>query len=494
MPDGGLCPELIPDGQVGEPYDFSVTFFMPETIMITDPVESDVNLENVEITDMVNLPSGLEWSCSNPDCTYQPTSNPPDSELGCIRICGTPNAAPGEYEISIRLLADVYVVALGATIPDQEQFYTATITILPPDVPIVYTELSGCGSLSDDLEAVQDFNPDQPTTWSWNINGQTSDGKQASYAFTEAGAYDIILSTTVYDYVVTELCINSISDGYCGDTEEPFCTCGSFAGVCPDPYVSLLGTTLPTADGTDSNCWGSLSENTGGLSFNLSVTDEDAGPPFGSQDDLLGEFTIDINAGEGNYSFSNANLSGTVTIGTVLNSVTTDTLTVTVFDFPETPIVGQNGDELFVSNDNAYMTQWYLDGAAIDGATGNSTDVTDAGEYSIVFTDENGCTSASDPYSTAVGVDNVITEAEISALYPNPSKGTVHLEMDYSNSHDMQLNIMDALGKSVYQLNETAQSGKQVYTIDMSEMTSGLYFVRIRLDDGSQMTQKLTIL
>lgn len=494
-PDGGLCPEMIPDGQVGEPYDFSVTFFMPETITVTEPIETDVTLIDVEITDLVNLPAGLEWSCSNADCTYAPSSNPPDSELGCIRICGTPNAAPGDYEISIRLLADVFVSALNTTLPDQEQFYTAMVTILPPDVPIVFNELVGCGSLSDDLSAIADFNPVQPTFWSWNVDGTVSDGKDVSYEFTSPGSYDIILETTVFDYVVTEVCINSISDGYCGDIEEPICNCGTpIVGVCPDPYVSLLGTSLPTANGTDNNCWNGLSIPTGGLNFNLSAFDEDNGPPLGSDNDLLGDFTIDIDNGEGSYSFSNDNMSGTITVGTVLNSVTTDTLTVTVNDLPTAPMISQDGDDLLITNDDGYIVQWYLDGDAIDGATDNSVTVAATGEYFATVTDANGCTSTTDPFNAiAAGIENVLTDAQVSALYPNPAKEAVYLAIDFANTHDIQLNITDALGKSVYQISKTAQSGEQIYTLDISGISSGLYFVQIRLDDGSQMTQKLTI-
>lgn len=498
MPDGGLCPSIIPDGQVGEAYDFSVTFYMPQTITVTDPITSDVNLENVEITDMINLPSGLEWTCSTPDCTYQPTSNPPDSESGCIRICGTPNAAPGVYEINVRLLADVFVVALGSTLPDQEQFYTATITILPPDVPIDYNVLTGCGSLSDDLEAIQDFNPDQPTSWVWDIDGQISEGKQASYEFTSPGDYDIILETTVRNYAITDLCLNLITGGYCGDVEEVTCDCEA-TGICPDPYIEILGSNLPTADGVDSYCWNDISIEISTDSIRFKAYDEDLGSPFGSQDDLLGIFITyfdiaDFVNGETVYDFSNGNLSGSITVSSVVSSVTTDTLTVTVYELPETPVIGQDADQLFVANDDAHSVQWYLDGAIIDGATGNTVDITDAGAYSVVFTSADDCTSTSEAYSTALDVDNIITDAKVSALYPNPAEETISLTIDYLNSHDMQLNIMDALGKSVYQSNKTAQAGQQIYTVDVSEMPSGLYFVQIRLDDGSQMTQKLTIL
>jgi hypothetical protein len=498
MPDGGLCPELIPDGQVGVPYSFPVTFYMPETVSVTEPIETDITLIDVQITDMVNLPSGLEWSCNNADCSYQPSSNPPGSELGCITICGTPNAAPGEYTINIRLLADVSVAALGgAVLEDQEQFFTATITILPPDVPIEFNILAGCESLTDTVTAIQDFNPDQPTTWSWALDGgATADTKGVRYEYTEPGMYDIILETTVYDYVVTELCVNSISDGYCGDVEEPVCNCGTpIIGVCPDPYVSILGTNLPTASGTTSNCWNNLSLPTGGLDFALTVFDEDNGPPVGSDNDMLGEFMINVNNGEGSYDFSNGNLSGTITIGTILNAVTTDTLTVTVYDNPPAPEFAQDSDDLTVSNDNGYDIQWYLDGVAIDGATDATYTIIGSGDYSATYIDANGCMSTSDEVTAIFSsIENTISEANVSALYPNPTNKAVYLSMEFLSTQDVELNIIDALGRTVFQENHNTQSGEQIYQIDLSKLDSGLYFVQVRLGDGSRMTQRLMVL
>lgn len=496
MPDGGLCPEVIPNGQVGVPYSNAVTFYMPETLSVTEPIETDITLINVQIVELVNLPAGMEWSCNVPDCTYQPSSNPPDSELGCVTICGTPNAAPGDYTINIRLLADVSVAALGGTVlEDQEQFYTANVTILPPDVPIEYNTLAECGSITDTITAIQDFNPDQPTTWNWTLDGgMTADTRGVRYEYTEPGMYDIILETTVYDYVVTELCV-SITDGYCGDVEELLCNCGGFAGVCPDPFVSILGTSLPTVDGTDSHCWNNLSLPTGGLDFSFSIFDEDLGPPAGSDNDLLGDFVVTISNGEGTYDFNNGNLSGTVTVGTVLNSVTTDTLTVTVYDFPPVPEFDQNTDDLTVSNNNGYDVQWYMDGMAVDGATDDTYGFSESGDFYVTFTDANGCVSTSETI-TAIhsGINNTISEAYVSALYPNPANKEVYLSMEFLSTQDVELSIIDALGRTVAQEQHGAQFGEQIYQMDLSGLDRGLYFVQIRLGDGSRMTQRLMVL
>ncbi len=495
QPGGGLCPEVIPNAQVGEAYDETVTFYMPEVIQITDPVTADVTLLNVDIVELVNLPTGLEWSCNMPSCIYQPSSNPPTSELGCIQICGTPDVAPGNYTITIRLLADVSVAGFG-NVDDFEQTYTAELTVLPPEEGIAFSEIENCGSLGETLTAVQDFNPDQPTTWSWDIgDGQSHTDKEVTYQYNSPGVYDIILETTVSNYVVTNICVSDIEAGYCGDVEEAACGCHTFTGFpCPDPFITITGINLPSGSDVNSHCWSNLSIPTGGLSFDFTVWDEDESlPVVGSPHDDLGNFTININNGVGDYNFNNGNLSGVVTIGLVVGDTSIDTLTVTVHDFPEEPVIAQNVNDLSVANPNGHDVQWYLDGNAISGADADTYTAAADGDYSVIFTDANGCTSTSQTTMITVGTQDITKDASITSLYPNPASDNVFLEMNIFETHDLEIRIMDITGRILMIENKTGQSGTQIYDLNISELNSGLYFVQVILDNGSNLTQKLSV-
>ncbi len=497
QPSGGLCPETIPDAQVGEAYDESITFYLPEVISVTNPVSTDVTLMNVDIVELINLPTGLEWSCNNANCNYQPSSNPPASELGCIRFCGTPDVAPGNYTITIRILADVYVSEFDLNLDDYEQLYTVELTVLPPSNGIAFNVFTGCGSIADDLTATQDFNPDQPTEWSWDLGGgQTSSSKSVSYSYNSPGMYDIILETTVYNYIVTEICVTNITDGYCGDVEEAFCNCGTpVIGVCPDAFISIQGSNLATAPSGTSHCWSGLSIPTGGLDLEFTVWDEDEFLPIiGSPNDNLGNFTINIANGAGSYNFGNGNASGNVMIGTVLSSTTLDTLTVTVYEVPEEPMVDVNGTQLSVTNNNGYDIQWYLDGNPISGAEGENYEATSNGDYTVEFTNGDGCSSISQAVTVStVSVKDLGGVATLSDIYPNPTNDEVFIQINMKEQHDLTLHVTDLMGRLVASKQVSVSEGEQVIATDVSHLDSGMYFIQIVLDNGEGITQKLNI-
>ena len=72
LPDGGICPEIMPDATAGNPYSEVASFHMPEMIQVTSPLVSDVRLDKIVIVDMIGAPAGLDFECSTPDCTYYP--------------------------------------------------------------------------------------------------------------------------------------------------------------------------------------------------------------------------------------------------------------------------------------------------------------------------------------------------------------------------------------------------------------------------------------
>ncbi|MGK0389785.1 MAG: hypothetical protein ACI94Y_002530 [Maribacter sp.] len=170
-------------------------------------------------------------------------------------------------------------------------------------------------------------------------------------------------------------------------------------------------------------------------------------------------------------------------------------MTVTVYENPPAPEFAQDSDDLTVSNDNGYDIQWYLDGVAIDGATDATYTIIGSGDYSATYIDANGCMSTSDEVTAIFSsIENTISEANVSALYPNPTNKAVYLSMEFLSTQDVELNIIDALGRTVFQENHNTQSGEQIYQIDLSKLDSGLYFVQVRLGDGSRMTQRLMVL
>lgn len=111
-----------------------------------------------------------------------------------------------------------------------------------------------------------------------------------------------------------------------------------------------------------------------------------------------------------------AQVSGTyhVTVTNGACSTTTADSTVTVNPLP-VPVITLNGTTYSTGTFAGY--QWQLNGNDISGATNQTYNATQAGTYSVIVTDVNGCTGSA-TYS-AVGVATVTGNTQI-LVYPNP--------------------------------------------------------------------------
>ncbi|MFT4522227.1 MAG: hypothetical protein ACI8ZN_001167 [Bacteroidia bacterium] len=78
---------------------------------------------------------------------------------------------------------------------------------------------------------------------------------------------------------------------------------------------------------------------------------------------------------------------------------------------------------------------------------------------------------------------------DVAKVYPNPSTGTVHLEvkLDFDNG---RLCVVDFLGRNVF--GEKTLSNLGTYSIELNK--AGIYFVTIVREDGIKITQKIVIL
>lgn len=363
-----LCPAALPNGVQGQPYDENLTFFMPREF--TDAESgANVTLNSITVTQITGMPQGLGFQCNNPGCAYTVTTDPL-TQRGCVKICGTP-LVPGNYNVLVSVVANV---STPIGVINQPSGFTIPLTIEPApggNCCFSYNPPSACGALNVTYGALFNFAPLQPTTYDWDFgNGNTSASQNpAVQSYNAAGDYYPSLTTTVYNYVVTNVTFTATGSNWCGDVEEI-----SFLGVCqgaPDPYFSFTNGSQTSNSGVVNNnlnaTWSNLNLVLENNVFTLQFFDDDGT----SQDDNLGIISQNVTA-PGTFNFSTfvngaQEGFGTLTVGLVVDTIYQTTDTVSVYPIPAVPVLSFSpsqavcsGDSILVSGPvGPYQYQWF---------------------------------------------------------------------------------------------------------------------------------------
>jgi hypothetical protein len=385
-----LCPVALPNGVQGQPYDENATFFMPREFTDSGSGQS-VTLNGITVTSVTGLPQGISFTCDQPGCAYTVTADPL-TQRGCVKMCGIPTV-PGTYNIVIAVVANVST-AIGTI--NQPTSFTIPLIVEPApggNCCFSFDPPSSCGTLDVTYEGLLNFEPLQPTTYDWDFdNGNVStDAAPPVQSYITPGDYYPELTTTVYNYVLTDVAVTASASGWCGDVEEI-----SLFGVCqgaPDLFFDYAnnGQTYTSSEGSNnlSNSWSNLALELNSLVFSMTFWDSDGT----SQNDNLGALAFSVN-GTGTFNFSNSEVFGTYTIGTVVDEVIVTTDTVSVFPVPVQPTLSFTpaqqvclGDSILLSGSvGPYQYQWLQSGSFISDSTAVWVSETDYYSLSIIDT------------------------------------------------------------------------------------------------------------
>ena len=103
-------------------------------------------------------------------------------------------------------------------------------------------------------------------------------------------------------------------------------------------------------------------------------------------------------------------------------------------------------------------------------------------EYVIIAVFDDGCESSCQPLSVTLIPDAVIENEKEAKIYPNPAKGTLHVE----GKDILQVELFNIVGQKVLSINEGFEA------IQLDHLPIGIYFVRLQSKQGEQ-TLKLII-
>ncbi len=384
--------EDIPPATQGEAYDEDISFRLPQTtdpIAVLDPsIPAGLSIDNIEIVGIGNIPPGLAWEAN------QTSFNVGAGETdGCIKICGTPLAS-GLYVLDIQVVATVFGIAQSASFPLDFIVNPAVST----NDGFAITPLVGCDDLTVSLTNNVPSGGNSGITYLWEFGDgtQSTDEDPMTHYYNAPGQYIIDYTATI-DTIGYILSGAAITASDCEDVAVPPLISGN-----PDFYIKIFDpsgveifNSLPSITDTAPPVSFSLNILIGAGTYTIEVWDEDGGLLGG--DDLCGTINFNQNSG------------GTITSGAltvdlnIVHPVTTVTSsdTINVFASPAAPMVTQvgtascEGDMVTLTSSYSTNVQWFNDTLALPGETTPVLNVTETGDYYVIYTSADGCTSTS---------------------------------------------------------------------------------------------------
>ncbi len=141
--------------------------------------------------------------------------------------------------------------------------------------------------------------------------------------------------------------------------------------------------------------------------------------------------------------------------------------------------------------------QWYMNGVAITGATNSSytTPVYASDTFWCVVNGNPPCSTTPVPPGISnqiiihnyLGVDPISNGNNEFTLFPNPNNGSFTLSGKVTSAGgDVNYEVVNMLGQSVYRGRTTAQNGKVRASIEMGDTAQGSYLLRVNTDKGTE--------
>lgn len=147
---------------------------------------------------------------------------------------------------------------------------------------------------------------------------------------------------------------------------------------------------------------------------------------------------------------------------------------------PEITSTPEGEFSLTLNSNYTEGNQWYLEGTAIEEATGSTHEVLSAGGYTLKVTLE-GCVGTSEEYQVSVTSIEDIQGIQVD-LYPNPVMNNINLKLQGLEQERVLISVTDVQGR--IQKTRELNIGETSSTIlDTSEFEPGIYFILIQSGD-----------
>jgi hypothetical protein len=159
-------------------------------------------------------------------------------------------------------------------------------------------------------------------------------------------------------------------------------------------------------------------------------------------------------------------------------------LLITINQNPSVALI-LNGTNL-IANSGYSNYQWTVNGIIIPGANTNIITPNVIGLYEVNVTDVNGCNGTASLNVLTVGTKE-LQEAQAFSIFPNPSNGKTMLDFGLMKEQEVKIVVMDMQGKILIQKINTYKVGNNQAILDLSELSSGTYFIQFEHSEFIQI-------
>ena len=396
-----------------------------------------------------------------------------------------------------------------------------TATVNPVPVVALGADINQCGTATVTLDA-----GNAGATYQWSLNGTAISGATSqTYVPTTSGTYSVTVTNanscsasddidvtfgtipavpTVTASGSTAICSGSsvtltAASTTTGATYQWFNNGTAITGATSATYtanaagsytVTALSGTCTSAASAATTVTVNAAPTPSLAFLNTTYCSNDAAvtlvaAPTGSTN----AYTIDGTPATG--SFNPATLTPgthTVSLTQTDNSTScsaTTTTTVTINAAPATPIISQNGGTL--TSSAATGNQWFLNGTAITGATGQTYVTAANGNYTVTVTNTvTGCSATSTVTNvTNTGVKDAMAGMSVQ-VYPNPANGSFNVKLE-GYQKDATASLYNLAGQLIAADKVTADG--KAKNINIKGLAAGTYLLKVTSEKGVQVTR-----
>jgi PKD repeat protein/photosystem II stability/assembly factor-like uncharacterized protein len=153
------------------------------------------------------------------------------------------------------------------------------------------------------------------------------------------------------------------------------------------------------------------------------------------------------------------------------------------------PVITINGNVL--TSSALTGNQWYLNNVAIPGATAQTYTVLQQGYYTVIVTNNVGCTSLASA-AIIVSVQQLADNPAMLQISPNPGDGIFHLSFELPSAQQCRVRVFNLPGQEIFVQDFGLCGGPQNREISLEKQPAGTYLLQFETDE-LRITRRIVI-